>query len=61
MRPEGVVVVDPFANGAAGMIEAEEQAFVKQLIAHAAVERFDIAVLHRLARRDVVPFDLEGP
>src|SRR5690606_32065089 len=29
----------------------------QQLIAHAAVEGFDIAVLHRLSGRDVVPFD----
>jgi hypothetical protein len=34
---------------------------VEQFIAHPAIEGFDIAVLHRLARRDVVPFDLVTP
>lgn len=40
------------------MIEAEEQAFIKQLVAHAAVETLDIAILHRSSRRNVVPLDL---
>src|SRR5690606_18332808 len=34
-----------------------EQALVQQFIAHATVETLDKAVLHRFARRDVVPFD----
>lgn len=53
-----VVIVRPFSNGATGMIEAEEQAFIEQLVAHPTVETLDIAVLHRLSRRDVVPLDL---
>ena len=28
-----VIIVSPFSDGAAGMIEAEEQAFVEQLVA----------------------------
>lgn len=44
--------------GASGMIQAEEQTFIEQLVAHATVETLDIAVLHRLSRSDVVPFDL---
>ncbi len=40
-------------DGAAGVVEAEEQALVQELVAHATVEGFDITVLHRLARRDV--------
>ena len=38
------------------MIEAEEQALVQKLVAHAAAEGFDITVLNRLAGPDLVPF-----
>jgi len=58
MRPENVVIIGPFRNGAADMIEPKEQARVKQLVAHAAVETLDMAVLHRLSWRNVVPLDL---
>lgn len=61
MWPEMVIVVSPFSNGAAGMIEAEEEALVEQLVAHPTVETLDIAVLHRLPRRDVVPLHLVIP
>ena len=57
MRPRRVVVGDPGSNDLPGLVEIEEQALVEQLVAHAAVEGFDVAVLHRLARCDVVPFD----
>src|SRR6266702_3211884 len=40
----------------ASLIEIEEQALVEKFVAHAAVEGFDVAILHRLAGRDVVPF-----
>lgn len=53
-----VIIVRPYGDGAAGMIETEEQAFVQQLVAHPSVEGLDIPVLHRLSRRDVVPLDL---
>jgi hypothetical protein len=39
------------------VVEAEEQALVQELIAHPAVEGFDVAILHRLSRRNVVPLD----
>lgn len=32
--------------------------YVKPFVAHSAIEGFDIAVLHRLSRRDAIPFDL---
>jgi hypothetical protein len=57
MRPEIVMAVSPFDSGAAGMVEAEEQAFFQQLVAHATVETLDIAILHRSYRRNVVPLD----
>src|SRR3546814_1465843 len=38
------------------MRQAEEQRLVQQFIAHPAVEALAEAVLHRLARRDVMPF-----
>src|SRR3954470_4105436 len=51
-----VVVVSPFGDRRSGMIEAEEQGFVQEFVAHAAVEALAEAVLHGLARCDVVPF-----
>lgn len=50
MRSRGVEVLSPFGDGAARMVEAEEQALVQKLVAHPPVEALDIAVLHRLAR-----------
>jgi len=40
------------------VVEAEEQSFVQQLIAHTTVEAFAEAVLHGLARRNIMPLDL---
>lgn len=54
MRPRRIVIGDPFAELLAGVVDTEEQAFVQQLIAHPAVERLAIAVLHRLAGGDVM-------
>src|SRR5437016_6124882 len=63
MWPRGVVVSNPGADELAGLIEIDEQALVEKFIAHPAIERFDIAVLHRSAGCDVVPFHpmLLGP
>src|SRR5438874_11011553 len=58
MRPRRVIVGDPRSDDLTSLVEIEEQALVKKLATHAAVERFDIAILHRLAGRDVVPFHL---
>jgi len=38
-----------------GVVQAQEQGLVEQLVAHATVEALDVAILHRLARCDVVP------
>ncbi len=40
------------------MAQAVEQVLVQQLVPHSSVEAFDEAVLHGLARRDIVPLDL---
>lgn len=40
------------------MVQAEEQGLVEQLVAHAAVEALEIAILHRLAWGDVMPLDV---
>jgi len=47
----------------AGMREAEEQCLVEKLVAHPAVKALAEAVLHRPARRDVMPLhaDLSTP
>src|ERR1700733_1676285 len=43
------------------MIEAEEQALVEKLVAHAAVETLAEAILHRLSWRNEMPDDPVGP
>lgn len=48
MRPKSIVIVRPFGNGAAGVIEAEEQAFIEQLVAHATVDGEDGPAPNRL-------------
>ena len=53
-----IVVDPPFFDDLAGMPIAGEEPLVEALIAHPAAKAFHQAVLHRLARRDVVPFDL---
>src|SRR3546814_5801629 len=57
MRPHMVVVVAPEPQHRAGMAERHAQRLVEALVTQAAVEALDIAVLLRLARRDVVPLD----
>ena len=59
----GVVGLDPIGDGIAGVVDAEEQGLVEKLVAHPAVERLGIAILHGLARGDVVPLHLRlvGP
>ncbi len=52
-----MVILGPGRDEIAGMIQSEEQTLVQQLIAHAAIERLDIAVLHRLARGSAMPVD----
>ena len=43
------------------MIQAEKEGLVEQLVAHAAVEALDVAILHRLAWGDVMPLDSHFP
>jgi hypothetical protein len=63
VRSLPIVVLDPGGDLEPGMGHAEEQRFVEQFVAHAAVKAFDVAVLHRLARSDVMPIhpDLAEP
>jgi hypothetical protein len=58
MRPRRIVVSDPSLDDLLRLIEIKEQAFIQQFVTHATVEGFDVTVLHRLAGRDVVPFQL---
>ena len=58
-----VLVVVPEGQLATGIGQAVEDLFVEALVAQAAVERLDIAILLGLSWVDVVPFDtvLIGP
>jgi hypothetical protein len=58
MRALAIVVVGPRRDPGLGVIEAEEQGFVEELIPHSAIEAFTKAVLHRFSRHDEVPGDL---
>src|SRR5271169_2856901 len=55
--PLGVIVQTPMPDYAACLVQTAEQVLVQAFVAKAADEAFCKAVLHRLARRDVVPFD----
>ena len=50
-----VVVIGPIGDAGSGVIEAEEQGFVEQLISHPAVKTLAEGVLHGFSRRDEVP------
>jgi hypothetical protein len=53
-----VVVVPPVSNDPPGMGVAGEQVLVQALVSQSSIEAFDEAILHWLARGNVVPFDL---
>ena len=55
MRSVCVVVDPPFFDDLARLLEVGEQVFVEALIAQAAVEAFDKAILHRFAGCNVMP------
>src|ERR671911_2569783 len=57
MRPCAIVVGDPGGDELTSLIEIKEQAFIEKLIAHTSIKGYDVAILHGLTRRDVVPFD----
>ena len=57
VRSLPVVVLNPGSDLDPCVGKAHEQGLVQQFVAHAAVEAFDEAVLHRLAGGDVMPFD----
>ena len=49
-----VVILDPGADLDPSVRKAHELGLVQQLAAHAAVKALDVAVLHWLARSDVM-------
>ena len=53
----GVVVPPPFFDDPTGLWQASEHVLVQAFVAEAAVQAFHEGVLHRFARRDVMPFD----
>src|SRR6201994_4759142 len=57
VRPSLVVIVDPVRDLGPGMVEAEEQALVEKLVAHAPIETLAEAILHRLSWRNEMPDD----
>jgi hypothetical protein len=58
MRALAILVVNPFRELGAGVIETEGQGFVEKLVPHRPFEAFTEAFLRRLARCDEVPSDL---
>lgn len=57
MWPDVVVVVSPQGQLAAGIGQAVEDLLIQAFVAQATIEGLDEAVLLRLARIDVMPFD----
>ena len=57
VRTHGVVVGPPCLDDPPRRSQRGEQVFVQALVAQATIERFHKAVLLRLARSDVMPFD----
>ena len=57
VRPYVVVVMPPGIKHEPGMRQRREQRLVEAFVAQAPVEALDEAVLHWLARGDVVPLD----
>ena len=57
MRAHMVVIVAPEPQHRAGVAQRYEQRLVEAFVAQTAVEALDIAVLLRLAGRDIVPLD----
>ena len=58
MRAVHIVVDPPFFDAVSGMPIAGEEPLVEALIAQPTVKALHEAVLHRLARHDVVPLDM---
>ena len=58
MRPDTVVVIAPEGQLAAGISQIVEELFVQAFIPQAAIEGLNVVILLRLARIDVMPFDL---
>ena len=58
MRAVVIVVVAPCRNQMAGMAQRREQVLVQAFVPQATIEALHEAVLHRLSRCDVVPFNL---
>lgn len=54
MRSCPVVILDPGNDLDPGMGKAHEQDLVGRLVTHLAIEALEIAILHRLARSDVI-------
>ena len=53
-----VIVVTPAPEDLAGMSKGIEHFFIEAFVAELAIEALDEAVLLRLSRREVVPFNL---
>src|SRR3954451_10558052 len=58
VRSVGIVVDPPCFDDLTRLFEITEQVLVEALVAQPAVEALHEAILHRFARRDVVPFDV---
>ena len=58
VRSLGVVVLFPVRDANASFLQSGEKCLVEALVPKAAVAALDEAVLHRLARSDVMPVDL---
>lgn len=56
IRSECVAVDPPFYDDVAGLRQAGEEMLIEAFVTQPAAEALDEAILDRLARRDVMPF-----
>ena len=59
VRSLPVVVFHPSGDLDPSMVQAPEQRLVEQFVPHSTVEALDVAILHRLSRRDVMLLDAD--
>ena len=58
VRARAVVILPPCSEHDAGLCQCGEQRLVQELVAQTTIEALDEAILHWLARGNIVPFNL---
>lgn len=57
MRPDGIVIEEPFSQPHAGLRKGSEERFVEQFIAQPAIKALNERILGGLSRGNIMPRD----